>query len=330
MKRVHHIAAWFRVVGIALFIIILLSIDLKAALVQLWSFRLGWLALYCVCFFTSAVLKALRWRAALSAQGFVFPVWTVLGLNATASFLGSVTPGRLGELSKAAFLYRRSGSVPGSLVSVVLDRIYDIVMLLLFGIAAAVYFANVIFSEATGLILVLVLLAGVLVALYLWRRKLWNILRSMLRRALPVEHYNSATAAWDVFTQEMKRVFRLSRKAMSLFSVASYAFYFIQIYAVAEGFGVSVSFIYISLCLALSALISLLPISIGGLGTREATFILLLKRISIPPETATLIAFIDGTVLSLFLSGVFALALWRTTHTDEETQGESGGETLPS
>jgi hypothetical protein len=276
------------------------------------------------------VLKGLRWRAALSAQGLVFPVWTVLGLNATASFLGSVTPGRLGELSKAAFLYRRSGSVAGSLVSVALDRLYDIVMLLLFGIAATGYFANVIFSEATGLILVLVLLAGVLVAFYLWRRRLWNVLRSMLRRALPVEQYESATAAWDVFTRDMKRVFRLSRKAMSFLSIASYVFYFIQIYTVAEGFGVKVSFIYLSLCLALSALISLLPISIGGLGTREATFILLLNRISIPAETATLIAFIDGTVLSLFLSGAFALALWRTTHTAEENQREGGRETLPS
>jgi uncharacterized membrane protein YbhN (UPF0104 family) len=54
----------------------------------------------------------------------------------------------------------------------------------------------------------------------------------------------------------------------------------------AQALQLSLPFTYLAFCLAAINLIALLPISISGLGTRDAVFILLLGKIGISPERA--------------------------------------------
>jgi uncharacterized membrane protein YbhN (UPF0104 family) len=90
------------------------------------------------------------------------------------------------------------------------------------------------------------------------------------------------------------------------YSMIAHVFFFGQLFVLALGFGVELPIVYLSLCAALSSLVALLPISIGGLGTREATFIALLGKISVSAESAVLISFSDGVVLGLSLAAFFA------------------------
>jgi uncharacterized membrane protein YbhN (UPF0104 family) len=66
---------------------------------------------------------------------------------------------------------------------------------------------------------------------------------------------------------------------------------------------------YLIITLVAVGLLGLLPISIGGLGTREATLILLLGRYGIRPEAA-----VAYGVLEIFLlyvvTGALALPAW--------------------
>jgi len=73
---------------------------------------------------------------------------------------------------------------------------------------------------------------------------------------------------------------------------------------------ISINFITITLFMAISNLISLMPISISGLGTRDATLIYLFSLIGLNPETAVSYAFL--VFIAFFLCGglMGAFAWW--------------------
>jgi uncharacterized protein (TIRG00374 family) len=57
-------------------------------------------------------------------------------------------------------------------------------------------------------------------------------------------------------------------------------------YLIALSLSLNISYWYVLISVAISSLIAILPISISGLGTREATFIFLFSIINIVPEEA--------------------------------------------
>ena len=96
--------SWFQLIGVLLFVFILVRIDFSKVIAQLTSFRLWWLAAYTLCFLLALVAKAMRWRSALSAQGVEVRVVDATRIYFVSSFLGAVTPGRVGEISKITYL----------------------------------------------------------------------------------------------------------------------------------------------------------------------------------------------------------------------------------
>jgi hypothetical protein len=72
----------------------------------------------------------------------------------------------------------------------------------------------------------------------------------------------------------------------------------------------SINFINITLFMAISNLISFIPISISGLGTRDATLIYLFSLIGLKPELAVSYAFL--VFITFFVSGglMGAVSFW--------------------
>jgi uncharacterized protein (TIRG00374 family) len=300
-----------QLIGVAMFIVIVANIDVALVLAPLRSLRLEWLALYVLFFALSLLAKILRWNVVLKAQRAHLTRGRVASIALVASFLGSVTPGRVGEVSKIAYLQQEQMSLAKAAVSVVLDRLYDIAFLCLFGVIGMAYFSSYFLPDIEALIFVAVLVSVMVVFVFLLRRRIWDLMKALTRRIVSTETYNGLAQGWDVFRSELIAASRRTMWAMAGYSIVAHGFFFGQIYVLALGFGLNLPFIYVSLCLALSSLVALLPISIGGLGTREAIFIGLLGKISVPPESALLLSFTDGVVLGLSLAALSALiASW--------------------
>ena len=61
--------------------------------------------------------------------------------------------------------------------------------------------------------------------------------------------------------------------------------------------GASIPFYIIIIVISVSAFASLLPITVGGLGTREGIYIYIFSQHGISIETSLAIAFIDGIMI---------------------------------
>ncbi|MCX6170073.1 MAG: lysylphosphatidylglycerol synthase transmembrane domain-containing protein [Ignavibacteriales bacterium] len=298
---------FIKIFGILLFIYIITKIDISKVLTEIKNFNLWWLLLYLFCYVFMVLMKSIRWRTLLISQDIYLPLSKVISINIMANFWGIVTPGRIGELSKIAYLQKDELTFSKSIVSVIIDRLYDMAMLILFSFIAMIYFVNHFYIQMIDILFSIALIVVAGIVIFLSRYWIWSLLIAILKRFTSDSKYVIIQNNWREFISEFNKIAATTIPIMTIYSFIIYITYFSMTYIVALGFNISISFIYLSLCLSISALISLLPISIGGFGTREAIFIMFLSKISIPKETALLIPFIDSTVLGFTIASLLAL-----------------------
>jgi len=110
--------------------------------------------------------------------------------------------------------------------------------------------------------------------------------------------------AYGNFIEEVKFAVRKSLLLSVPTTAAVWIWYALTCFLEAKCFGVSVPLSYLLLVYTAGSLITALPISVAGLGTRDLTFIYLFSLRGISPETALILSifsYILNPILSMFL-----------------------------
>jgi len=123
----------------------------------------------------------------------------------------------------------------------------------------------------------------------------------------------------DVFVRDLLQTARNYFVAIVLFSILIYSCYGVSAIYDAKALGLSLSVSFLLLSYTTGSLITVLPISISGIGTRDLSFIFLMKIAEIPSEKAlalSSIGFIFIPCISLFVLYVAALigAIYEDRH----------------
>ena len=140
--------------GFVLLWFLVRDLDWKSFLEELlsvpaWKYMVGLLILVGV-----YLLKSWRWNILNSSFGISTPLKTALVFYLSAGFLSVITPGRLGEFAKIYFLKRKYGiDTARATSSVVLDRIWDVLVLSLFASISLTLF----YSESAVVMIIIVL-----------------------------------------------------------------------------------------------------------------------------------------------------------------------------
>ncbi|MCI0416527.1 flippase-like domain-containing protein, partial [bacterium] len=276
-------AGWLRIAGLILLGLLLWKLDSSAVFSVMRRTAPAFLVLAILLNLPQIFLKALRWRFLMFAQGIRYST-----LNASLSYFGSIfvgllTPGRLGEFVKTIHV-SRDCDIPAARAfpSVLVDRLFDLYALLLFGGAALLSGAQqksnaLLFAESA--LLLIVPMIAILHGATFERIQSWAIRAGKLGKKLFDE------GSW---LQEL-RLFLLTLRwnhilvALLLTSFA-YVIFFGQCYLLALGLGMEIEFLKICFAVSLGSLVTLIPISISGLGTREAVMIAYLGTAGISPE----------------------------------------------
>ena len=70
--------------------------------------------------------------------------------------------------------------------------------------------------------------------------------------------------------------------------------------AVAEALHLRISMAHLAIVVPISFIVQMAPVSVNGLGVREATFVLYFKQIGLPPESAVALSLISAALVMLF------------------------------
>lgn len=288
-----------RLIGLLAFVFILSRADLRLIVGFLVQADTALLALAVPLFLAIILVKTWRWDTLLRAQGICLDWRELFGVYLSSFYAGAVTPGRVGELVKLFYIRCAGHSLARSLFSAVADRMLDVAFL------GGVGYLGMLAFLATFRMYVAVVtvfgLAGLLALLALvvrrdWAKALWQMACATL---VPRRLHSSAEAGVIEFAAEIGRVGWRPFVWAGVLTVVSWAVYYGQLWLLARALDINISVFNLVVFVSISSLISLIPITISGIGTRDATLILLFGMVGLSKESA--LAF---STLILMLFGV--------------------------
>jgi uncharacterized membrane protein YbhN (UPF0104 family) len=230
---------------------------------------------YSISFYIFYFLKVYRWH--LIQNYFSKPLtfkqnsWVFL----ETLYLSYVTPAKLGDIARLWIIKKYFNiDKKDSLVAYIFDRIQDIFFLLLCALFGLIFIVDIEISNYIYLIFVLLIL------LYIFKNKVLNIFK---------QKFN--------FTKDIQTDVRFEIKIFILNST-SFFFYFLQVYLLAKAMNLNIEYSFVIALVSISAIATLIPISISGLGVREGVFIYLLATIGITKENAVVLSLLDNVVFA--------------------------------
>jgi uncharacterized protein (TIRG00374 family) len=282
-------------VGIILFMLFRVKDDLIVALENIvW----GYLVLAVVICLLAWLLRGLRYKVILSGIGircsFLFSTGCIF-ISQTANL---IVPARLGDLVRVFILKQQyGGGVSEGISSIVVERVFDIVMVALLGAVSLLFVFNVPDEFFWLIILTLVLGAGFFIFLsisdrFVSKNRYIGILLAMLDQIRQVS---------------------LSVKSIFALSTSSIVIWLLDVFVcllVAMMFGVSIPFAVVTLAIVVGNLVKAIPLTPGGVGTYELAVAAILTASGVEPAVATLIAVIDHLIKNLVTLGGGVIAIY--------------------
>jgi uncharacterized protein (TIRG00374 family) len=263
------------------------------------------------CFYAlSQWISAYRWQILLRARNVEVPLSELFSFYMIGMFVNNFMPGSIGgDVIKSYYLYKRTHKLQVSVISVFLERFTGLLGLCLLALVTLaigyryLHSATVVASVCGS--------AAFLVAIVLVLWQLPNIVARIpiVTGFIPKRLSESAAELYDAlvsYRNHMPTLFAavaisavLQLMLASYFSIASVAM------------GIPINLIYFLLFLPAVTLISLIPLSLGGLGIREASMAVLFGAAGISAAdviAVSLTIHIINTLLSLW-GGVLLLKL---------------------
>ena len=285
------ITKYLGLIGIILFIYIISKVNLNQVINIFSSANLFFIVISVVMLFFAIILRSLRWEIIIKATGFDISLKDCTLIWLKGYFLGGVTPGRVGDLFRAKFLTDKIGiSLGKSVLTAVIDRLFDI--LVIFGLSAL---GILMISQLFGIelfslhyLFILLVISGLSLYILISRKPTAKIVSPLFNLFVPSKFKETAKINFDEFYKGLDLLKERKQHLFASISVGILSWLVVGIgcYLIALSLSLNISYWYLLISIAISSLIALLPISISGLGTREATFIFLFSIINIVPEEA--------------------------------------------
>lgn len=253
--------------GLTLFAVILARMDTSAILRALAGVDPALFACGMLIVVAFQLCKAARHALILRCQGIDLPFWPAFLIYMKSTFWGLVSPGRLGEFSKVGYLKSHAATTSASAASVVVDRLFDVLAALTFLTAS-----GMALGQPEGLTLALASLA--FGAALVGGVGLLGVLAA--RRASP-----SPVAAFLGHIAQIRRKLPLMGLSLAIWSL-----YYFGMYVLARSLGLAADPVFMTLCVSASNLVSIIPVSVAGIGTRDALLLALFARQGLPAEAA--------------------------------------------
>lgn len=255
--------------------IILFSIDLKQAMVVFLG--IDWLlgsVLLAVVFPALVVLRSLRWHLIVLRYGIHQSFWRSIQLYLVAFSAGFVLSDGISSFVRSIFLYRDGYGASKSVLVAFWDKAIELVSLLFAGVVALTFLPQVVLENNTLLLPLLTVSLGLCALMILFGSS--RAQAAILRRVIPIvarQVKRLEAVDLDALLLDLKNMTVPVIVGLIAYSCGIRVVYFAGIYALALALGLSVTYWQLALVMALAGLVLMLPITVAGLGTREAVLI---------------------------------------------------------
>lgn len=291
-----------RAIGPALLLLILLyGIDLPQTLRLLagvrWRFLL---AAVLAAMPANLLLRALRWHLIAGYYDVPLSFRRSLELYLVSFSAGFLLSDSIGAFVRTIFLHRDGESLSISLLLPFWEKTAELLSILLMGVLGILLLPQMIMGGGS-LYLLFIAAGGLIMLLSLIlippaQERLFAALKWAFRR------YAKGKAEADIssFEDDFRRMKPLFFLEVLLFSFGLRLLHYLYVYFLSLSLGIPLSYGDIVLVMMLVSLVIILPISIAGLGTREAVMIPAFALLGRPPEEAVALSLLIAATTTLW------------------------------
>lgn len=300
--------------GLIIFLAILTQIDISKVFHIILNLNFFDFTVSILLFFPLLLMKSLRWRSLMNSFNIKYSVKDSMIIYSAATFLGAITPGYIGDFIKVIYLKNDGHPFSKSFSSTLLDRLFDIIAIMLFSLVGSLLIAKLYTRHIEYLYSFLILFAilSISILIFYYVKKLERfantLVPAILIKLLPQKQKEYAN---NYYSEIYTCIFSIGVKnilyAVMLTSIGC-TINFAMAYLVALSINLNISFLYLAACVSISTAITFIPISISGIGTRDATLIILFSQIGISMESA--IAFSSAMLMMQLMLIAITLVAW--------------------
>lgn len=317
--------AWLpRIAGTLLFLGLLVFLDIQGALpIEQILYTIAhanpWLVALSIAFYVPFLLvKATRWRMVSADMQMPIPMsdaWPIYSIGLAA---GTFTPGQAGDMIKAWYLQRMGFPLARGLGSSVLDRLFDVAGLAVLGLVGVAVYGRRFAGQTPALVaLTLACVAGV--AFFAWGRTRNWAFSFVSRRLSKLTGARTGGAAGSSPSWSLGPV---TLVWAGILTVCSFAISVFRVWLLAASIGLFLDPPEVAGYAGLTTAAALVPVSVGGVGTRDAVSALALGQLGQPATAAVALA---ALILLLNLSqAVIGWLVWLRYRPADASQRDPG------
>jgi uncharacterized protein (TIRG00374 family) len=230
----------------------------------------------------------------------MYSAYKAFGAYMSSDAIGIITPGRIGEIARLYYVRQDAPiSFYAAFKTIVSDRIFDFTMLGWFGLSGMLFYFKT-FGDYPGIYYALGILGLFIIGYVFVIKFLEIILRFKKIHRLPVIRF-----IHDSFLA----VVRKRALAMWAITFAAYFLYFAFSWLIMISLHLTPSYIDVVFIMSIMSLSTIIPLSVAGFGTREATLVLLFSYYGLASETAISFSLMHFTAFFLW-GGLIGLVFW--------------------
>ncbi len=282
-----NLLRYLSVIGIIMFIILLVKIDTKTLLDILLKASPFFIIIALMILALEIFVRAFKWHLLIG----IFKPYSYS--NALRTYLigtafSYVTPAKSGDFIKILDLKNRTGmDLKRGFFLSVFDKAIDTGIMIFF-VIISLAISSLIFPDLRFILLpvLLLVLVGVIFSFFILNKKFRFILRFIHDYLLPERFRKKLVDLYYLSKIKTGKIIK-NRVFLSyiLLDTLAWVFLFLRPYLFALAIGLDVPFLYFLLFTPIVTFAEILPISIGGVGVRDISFIFLFSVLNITAES---------------------------------------------
>jgi uncharacterized protein (TIRG00374 family) len=303
-------------IGLILLALILYKIDLENLVTILKSTNILFIVLALSVNILTIIIMVLRWKRIIYVSDLKISFKNTLSSYLKGALWGTITPGKIGELYRAKYLKEKTKTSTGiALSTVVIEKIFDIFSLLIFGFIGILVLTYLYALKSFPILFLLTAILAFCLLLFLFmnEKMMRFILKPFFNIIIPQKHKEKIELHFDEFYNGLKSIKLNTYAVCIIYTLIIWFLNSIMLYLLSLSLELNVPLWFMVIALPIITLVNLIPISISGIGTSQASFIFLLALRNVSPESAVALSFlcmIFGNLFYAFPGAILYISLF--------------------
>lgn len=257
------------------------------------------------------IMTNIQWQILLKKQRINVSFFYSLKNIFIGYFYGFISPGAIGAYTRALYLENESKAPLGKCLSnIIIFNTIDYLSLLLLGAIGAILLSS-IYPNLFAVIVIIMIVIVTLLLFFLKKEKSKILFSKIIQTRIFTTLKDRLTESLDSFYEDLPRF----KGVLIPFGISIIGWFvrFTELYFISKLFLIDVTFIYFILIIAVANVIASIPITIYGLGTREASLITMFLFFNITPEKVLGLSLFWFTIIWLSPSIIGAIITYFET-----------------